>query len=356
MKILYVDYFQKDGHINFNRIHIDALRKAGHTVDLVLHKEIAEHLPYPDEDYALLLPRFLRFRPGKPLANRFVFLLALLYIRMHIRVKKYDKVFLGCIDEISYSMLPLCRTSYIYAHGNGRFLPAEDGSFTSGATKYRSMKKLAGKSTFIVFNDYMAEPFFRSGFSNVKIISHGCVPPFSPVSDKVLEGFPLHITPEKKIIFHPSGKCNDDFVRSALADTNLHTFLCRNNIYIILRNRPVWAKNVDIPQNILFVDGFLSDDFYRALFLRADAILMCYPHTFHHQVSGVSYECAANGKLILALDTPPLRYIRDWFNYDPLFTDTSSFAERLQFLCADHTECKLTVTAQALMPDYTNFF
>lgn len=356
MQILYVDYFQKDGHINFNSIHIDALRKAGHTVDLVLHREIAEHLPYPDEDYALLLPRFLRFRAGKPIVNRIVFLLALLYIRLCVGIRKYDKVFLGCIDEISYSMLPLSRSSYIFAHGNGRFLPSEDGSFASGAAKYHRMKKLAQESTFIVFNDYMAEPFRRCGFSNVKTISHGCVPPFSPAADNALEAFPIRITPEMKIIFHPSGKCNEDFVRQALADTNLHTYLKEQSIYIILRNCPAWAKATDIPANIIFVNGFLSDELYRALFLRADAILMCYPLTFHHQVSGVSYECAANGKLMLALDTPPLRYIRDWFNYDPLFGDIPAFTNCLKQVCADGSECRIIVDAESLMPDYSNFF
>lgn len=356
MRILYVDYFQKDGHVNFNRIHIDALRRAGHSVDLVLHEEIADQLPYPDEDYALLLPRCLRFRPGKPLINRIVFLIALLYIRTRVRISTYDKVFLGCIDEISYSILPLRRDSYIFAHGNGRFLPAPDGTFTAGTTKFRAMQKLAPETTFVVFNDYMAEPFRRAGFSNVKIVSHGCVPPFDPAADDAMHHFPLRITPSMKIVFHPSGKCNEDFVRQALADAALHHFLEANDVYIILRNRPAWVKAEDVPAHIVFVNGFLSNDLYRALFLRADAILMCYPASFHHQVSGVSFECAANGKLMLALDTPPLTYLRSWFNYDPLFADTTQLAERLAALTTEQSACSMIVTPEQLMPDYSSFF
>lgn len=354
MKILYVDYFQKDGHVNFNRIHIDALRRAGHSVDLVMHTEIARQLPYPDEDYALQLPRFLRFRNGKPLINRVIFLLALIYIKTRVRVSSYDKVFLGCIDEISYSMLPLSRDAYIYAHGNGRFLPKEKGGAPVSPMKFRAMQKLAPRASFIVFNEYMAEPFRAAGFPNVKVISHGCVPPFDPAADNTLAEFPLKFTPDMKVIFHSSGKCNDDFMRLALTDAKLHAFLAEHNIHIILRNQPAWAT--DVPENIHFINGFISNELYRALFLRADAILMCYPPSFHHQVSGVSFECAANGKLMLALDTPPLRYIRQYFNYDPLFNDMSSFVERLHQLCAEGSDCAYTVTPDSLAPDYNSFF
>lgn len=358
MRILYVDYFQKDGHVNFNRIHIDALRRAGHDVKLVLHREIAQQLPYPAADYALQLPRLLRFRAGHPLINRITFILTLALIKMCVRVNRYDKIVLGCIDEISYSILPLRRDAYIHAHGNGRFLPDPDGTLAAGATKFRAMQRLAPQATFIVYNDYMAEPFIRAHFPNVRVVSHGCVPPFQPTDAdaKILSQLPLRITPDQKIIFHPSGKCNEDFVRQALTDARLHRTLADHNAYIILRNRPKWIGSEQIPQRIVFVDGFLSNELYRALFLRADAILMCYPPSFHHQVSGVSFECAANGKRILALATPPLTYMRNWFNYDPLFADTHALAERIAQLFAESSSADFIITPDQLAPDYNDVF
>lgn len=358
MRILYVDYFQKDGHVNFNRIHIDALRRAGHDVKLVFHSEIAQQLPYPASDYALRLPRILRFREGRPLLNRLVFLITLLYIRAFVRVGRYDKVVLGCIDEISYSLLPLCRDAYIHAHGNGRFLPAADGSLAAGTTKYHAMKRLAPRATFIVYNDYMAEPFIRAHFPNVRVVSHGCVPPFQATNAdaNILTQLPVRITPEQKIIFHPSGKCNEDFVRHSLTDARLHRALADHNAYIILRNRPKWINIEQVPGRIIFIDGFLSNDLYRALFLRADAILMCYPPTFHHQVSGVSFECVANAKPILALSTPPLTYLRNWCNYDPLFTSPPELAERILLLFDDSSAASLIITPDQLIPDYKDVF
>lgn len=363
MKILYVDYFQKDGHVNFNRIHIDALRRAGHQVDLVLHHEIAQQLPYPDADYALQLPRLLRFREGKPLVNRVVFFAALLLIMLRVRVKSYDKVFLGCIDEISYGILPLRRDAYIYAHGNGRFLPAPG---QKGSLKFRMMQRLAPRATFVVFNDYMAAPFRAAGFPNVKVVSHGCVPAFGAAPDGALASLPFRITPDMHIVFHPSGKCNEDFVRKALADTALQAFLAETNTHLVLRNRPKWADEGSIPANIHFVNGFLSTELYQALFLRADAILMCYPASFHHQVSGVSFECVANQKLVLALAAEPLTYLRDYYNYDPLFADIPEFTDRLRKLFApsptspdqssNSTDCRIVATPDSLMPRYADFF
>jgi len=58
-KLLYIDYMFMRGHVNFNRVHIDALLKEGYNVKLVLHKEIASLLPYAYQQYALVIPRIL---------------------------------------------------------------------------------------------------------------------------------------------------------------------------------------------------------------------------------------------------------------------------------------------------------
>lgn len=354
MKILYVDYFQKDGHVNFNRIHIDALRRAGHDVKLVMHREIAQQLPYEDSDYALQLPRLLRFRQGRPLVNRIVFLVTLLYIKLRVRVKKYDKVILGCIDEISYNILPLRRDVYIHAHGNGRFLPLADGTPAASPTKFNAMKRLAPHAHFIVYNDYMARPFRDAGFTHVDIVSHGCVPPFEPAPDGVLAQLPFALKPEMKVVFHPSGKCNEDFIRRAVSDEALHEYLASNDVHIILRNRPSWLAEENVPAGIHFINGFLSTELYQALFFRADLILMCYPPSFHHQVSGVSFECVANAKLTIALYTPALEYIRSYYNYEPLFADVPALVDTLSRIFDPATDARIIVTPESLQPDYSS--
>ena len=46
-KVLFIDYVYQKGHVNFNRIHIDAIRSAGYDVKIVLHSDIASQLDYP---------------------------------------------------------------------------------------------------------------------------------------------------------------------------------------------------------------------------------------------------------------------------------------------------------------------
>ena len=59
MKVLYINYIFQKGHINFDHIHIDALIRQATEVKLVLHKDIAMQLPYPPQQYALIIPSFL---------------------------------------------------------------------------------------------------------------------------------------------------------------------------------------------------------------------------------------------------------------------------------------------------------
>lgn len=72
-KVLFIDYVYQKGHVNFNRIHIDAIRSAGYDVKIVLHSDIASQLDYPDSDYVAKLPRFLNMRGKRAVLNRIIF-------------------------------------------------------------------------------------------------------------------------------------------------------------------------------------------------------------------------------------------------------------------------------------------
>ena len=75
-KVLFIDYILEKGHVNFNHIHIDALKRNGFDVYLILHQDIADLLPYDTNQYVAIIPPFLRKREGHPLLNRIIFLLS----------------------------------------------------------------------------------------------------------------------------------------------------------------------------------------------------------------------------------------------------------------------------------------
>jgi hypothetical protein len=341
MKILYVDYIFQKGHVNFNRIHIDALKSEGNDVKIVTHRQIASLLPYATSEYALLLPPFFRYREGHPFKNRMIYLLALLWIRLHVPIGRFDQVIVSFCDEITLSLLPLCRHMYIICHGNAGAL--------SNPLKRFCLYRLSRHHSFIVFNDYMAGPFFEAGIRSVFVVSHGCVPPFPrqlPVD------LPLDVSSFSRIVFHPSSKHDARFVDDLISHPRLQQILKENDVLLVIHDK---IGNESETSHIRFINGFLPQRQYQDLFLQSDIILLAYPEEFRFQVSGVSFECVANGKRMLVKEHPSLTYCRQFYNYDPIFSSMDEMCDKLEYLVS-HTEASCIVSSESLKPDYTHIF
>lgn len=338
---LFVDYAYQKGHVNFNKIHIDALRADGYDVKIVLHRDIMKRLPYGKDDYALILPNLLKLRDGHAVINRISFILSLLLIRIIIRVRKFDKVVVSYCDEVTLGLLPLCRGMYIICHNNA-------ASFDNKVKRY-FMHRLSKHNHFIVFNDEMTKPFKRQGINNVLVVSHGCVPPFTMKPDIQL---PLNISSYDKVVFHPSPKPDVDFVTELMQNARLADFLRENNVLLILRNSPCCVCETS---NIKFINEYLSQDQYQKLFLSSDVILLAYPPTFEYRVSGVSFECVANGKKMLIKANHAFDYCRDFLNYDPMFNDVGELCIKLDYLF-HHPNAMCKAIKDRLTPDYKSIF
>jgi hypothetical protein len=338
MKILYVDYIFQKGHVNFNRIHIDALKSEGNEVKIVTHSQIAALLPYASAEYALLLSPFFRYREGHPFKNRMIFLLALLWIRFRVHIGGFDKVIVSYCDEITLLLLPLCRHMYIICHGNAGAL--------SNHLKRFCLFRLSRHHSFIVFNDYMAGPFLQAGIRNVFVVSHGCVPPFP---HQLTPDLPLDVSSFSRIVFHPSSKHDARFVDDLISHPRLQQILKENDVLLVIHDK---IGNESEISHIRFVNGFLPQRQYQDLFLQSDIILLAYPEEFNFQVSGVSFECVANGKRMLVKEHPSLSYCREFYNYDPMFSSMEEMCDKMEYLIS-HTEAGCTVSAEGLTPDYT---
>ena len=337
-KILFVEYDYQKGHVNFNRIHIDALKTNGYDVKLIVFDKTADVLPYPKEDYRLILPAWMRKREHHPIFNRLLFLIALSYIKIRIGMKQYDATIISSLDEISLSILPLTKGMFIICHRNA-------ADFENKIKKY-AMKRLAKYNSFIVFNEYMAAPFLKEGIKNIFIVSHGCVQPFTQNKE---ENIPSYIYDYKKIIFHPSPKPDIQFVKALLEDKDINKYLQDQHILILLREKP---NCIQATNNIRFIDRYLSIQQYQTLFMIADIILLAYPPSFKYQVSGVSYECVSNQKLMLCLKQPSLLYTKDFYNYNPIFDNIEDFHNKLKSILS-HPEIQCTTSISSLTPNYS---
>lgn len=338
-KILFIEYTLEVGHTNYNRIHIDALMSQGNDVHLILHQYTKERLPYPDSQYALVLPHFLRRRNGwlEPLKNRIIYFLALLYIRLKVNLNDYEQIILSSYDEVSLSIMPLCRNMRLTSHGNG--LGFEN------PIKRKLLKHLARHNTFIVFNEEMRRPFLDNGIEQVDIVSHGCIPPYQFHPNVTI---PVDVSGYETVIFHPSSSPDSDFIAQLAGNSELLSLLEKENMLLILRNchKKGWDS-----RHVKIINHYLSTDEYQQMFLHSDIILIAYPDDFRFRVSGVSYECVANGKRLLAKRLPTLNYCREFYNYNPMFDNVSQLCERIIEL-KSQPDKRCVAHVESLIPDY----
>lgn len=340
-KVLFVDYIYQKGHVNFNRIHIDALKAAGYDVRLVLHEDVARQLDYSPEEYDLTIPHVLNQRDNSPVLNRIIFVVTLFLIRLRVKLGGYSRVVVSCCDEVTLGLFPLCRNMYVMCHNTAT---------VTSRVKLFFLRRLARHNTFLVFDEYMRKPLIENGISKVKVVSHGCVPPFDAADDSqlpdVAKGF-------SHLVFHPSSKTDTAFVDSLVADNLLARFLKENGVLLLVHGDG--SKYDALPDNIRFVSGYLPMSTYRSVFMRAEIILLAYPETFQNQVSGVSFECVANRKRILVREHPALAYCRDFYNYDPIFSSVRELTEKIGELVAS-PELRCVASRETLTPDYVKIF
>ena len=339
-KVLFIEYVLETGHVNYNRIHIDALMAQGTDVHLVLHQFTKDLLPYPDNRYALVLPHCLYQRQRatiwKPIINRIVFLITLIYIRIKVSFKSYDKVILSGFDELSLGIFPLCKNMYLTCHRNAAFFNIPLKRFI--------LKRLARKNRFLVFNEDMKRPFLENGISKVDVVSHGCISPYTPHDDIA---FPVQKDGYDMMVFHPSNSCDKEFMLSIVQDARFQDFLKHENILFVLRD----IGNFQPTSNIRIIKEAIPFQVYQQQFLASDVILVAYPDDFRYRVSGVSYECAANGKRMLAKKLPALEYCESFFNYSPFFSDVDELCSQLRYL-KENPQAQCIATSESLRPDY----
>ena len=264
--------------------------------------------------------------------------MTLIYLKIKLSFADYDKVIFSSMEELSFGLVSLCQKAYIICHDNAR-------NWDKGIKGF-FLKKIAAKNTFVVFNSFMAEPFKKEGIRHY-IVSHGCIQPFTLDSEVTL---PIDILHYDTIIFHPSNRPNEQFIEELKASKSFHKFLKDSNSLLILRSL---SPQKDISDNIIYINDYLSFDQYKKLFLKSDIILMAYPDSFSHRVSGVSFEAVANKKCILIKRNQALSYCKDFYNYDPLFSNIEQLQEKIIYL-RTHSECSCIVNPTDLLPNYSH--
>lgn len=334
-KILYINYMLQRGHINFDKIHIEALEKTGGEVWLIIPSRLKKFFPSSSYKCLITIPKWLSPQNASPLLNRIAYILTLLYIKLKINKSLFDYIFISNFDEITLGLVAPGKQMYLYCHNTANNFSCKFKAFF--------IRVLAKSNHMIVFNHEMAEKFYSEGIEDVKVVSHGCIPPFPDSKTQMLK---VRVD-YRRLIFIPSERTSPFFLQTFLRNKEFTNFIERNKILVIVRN----FHDNPTSKYIHPINRYLSDSEYRTLFLKSDFILIAYPPDFGYRVSGISFECVANKKNLLYLANDSLKYCKSFYNYDPEFNNVKELIAKIEKF--DYNCYKCIVNKDNLRPDYS---
>ena len=340
-KVLFVDHVSGLGHVNFNRIYINALLAQGFDVKLALSKSLAAHMEYDESLYAVKIPDI--YTRKSPLWRRVRFFLQLLYIKMMVNVKPYDLILFSAYDELTFSLFDFSKPVYVVNHGNVKGL--------SNRLKRTCLLRISGRCTQVVFNQHMKDEFLRYGITNVRVVSHGCMPPFVLDTNVDLSLISSKLDDETcKVLFFPSDSSGDiRFLQEMLNNNALLSYLQERNMLLVVKSTKVYCQH----DNVVVIKTYLSQSVYQALFLRSNVILIAYPNSFVFRVSGVLFECLGNNKSVLIKNIPALKIYEGYFEESPFFEDLVDFMKKLNLFVEGKCSFKSAIDIQKLQPDFS---
>lgn len=322
-KVLYIDPLSSDGHLNFNSIYIDALKKQSCKVKFIFKQGYHRKLGINDDEVQVELSEKY-FRDYKcSLLNKYYSLLVMLKIKREIRCSEYD-----CVLFASYETLPMFLSRVkgdniiLVNHNNIRDLDS--------IIKAKMFKFISRKCQHIVFEKYIEEHLQTKGIRNVVTIPHGLPEPYVLEEGKDTNN-PIFdiIYSYSFVVFSPSSSSVDKgYINSLINNIEIVQFLEKNDILLIIKGG---FKGIDT-ENIKIIDYYLSDYDYKKLFLLSNLIMVTYPKNFKYRVSAVFFECIANNKTCILSDIKSLKCYKDYVTYNPYVLDGKDFISRVKYI------------------------
>jgi len=320
-RILYIDMFCPEGHINLNKNFIYDLSKKAEIIDFVFKKNYLQESLIKKNKIIWEASNWYFSDSGK-FVNRIKMILFLYIIRFkYYNKKKYDYVFFSSYDEIALYLSGFRSKLILVNHGNIACL--------SNPFKRYFLKKLSKFSVFVVFHNLIKEECFKYGITNVDVQSIGLNDKYysSEFYEKNISEFDFFKLIKYKenidyIIFIPTGsKYENNFIESILLDNNFINFITRNNMLLIIKDNTL---KIEKSKNIIIINNHISHNLYKWIFLKSDLILLSYPESFRFKISAILFECFSNSKPCILSKITFFEIFKNNFNYDPFFEDVET--------------------------------
>lgn len=316
-KILFIDPFSSDGHVNFNQIFIKELLKEEVTVDFIFKKGYNKKIKMPKLNLIDTFPDSFFNEQKNIIANKLNEIKKMNYVNKIINLSNYDLIILSSYDTVALYLSSIKKKLFLINHNNLQGL--------NNCMKFFFFKKISKTHNHIVFENYMKNYLRSIGVKNVFKISHGLPNKINPTFNiNYLEKIKRNNF--KKFIFVPSSSSSDtDFIQQTILDADFNNFLKSNHTLLIIKGSYVLNSSA----NVLVLNNHLPESEYNFYFIKSDIILIPYKRTFTKRVSAVMYECISNNKPFICSDIEAFRVYEDLIKYKPYFNSIDDLKTRI---------------------------
>jgi hypothetical protein len=320
-KILYIDSPSYKGHINFNRIQLNALASLSQNVDCVFKKGYYDELAVRNVRKWLEIPAFLYLNRNSKVAHRLLAVFHLLLIFIKMRFSKFDIIIFSMYDPVVLFFFRFKGKVFLFNHNNIVYL--------NNPVKLWFTKHLPFSYTHLVFNEHMKEGLLKYGITNIQMLQqHGPVEPF--IFDMPEIGKIFDVKDDMRILFCPSDTSTDkDFIHNLLSSSSFVDFLTENKITVILKGNYQFDS---FHSNVLLINRYLTEREYQNLFLLADIIFLPYIKNFKYRVSGILFSVFVNNKAVVVSNVEGIRAYSNSFKYDLFFDNLQQCQEKILML------------------------
>ncbi len=287
MRLLLIDYLSPVGHRKFDAIHISALGNPNHELQLIGRSGQFDGISNKENIHIRTLPDWMfKSMPVKPLTERLMGIIRLIWLLMHIRTTGYDAVIFLSYDVLSLFVYRISGRVYLINHNNV-------SEINESKIKFLLTRSLPSNYVHVALNRQMEQRFKELlPFKDVVYVPHG----FQIVCGNPMR--PSYLQENEKFVFCPVNRNYDKgFVNRLFSSETLLDFLSDNCIKIIAKDKLFG----DIQNNqIISIKGRIPEEEYHYLMRNAIGVILPYSKAFKYRCSGILYECIALDKPVIA--------------------------------------------------------
>lgn len=323
MRLLYIDAGSFQSHYNYNygilRNFPDYVKIDICAAKNYIQKDAVRFFRYYEipEKY---IYKFDENRKYNQVYMRRIFAKAYIWVRHHVPLKKYDVIFFGYTECISFWFIfNRCRQKVL-------FVDHEIGNTKINCVKNWFFTHINKRYNFIAFEDYIKEYAFRQLHIKNKIwVVRHPLPEIDVEKADVLEN--------KKLLFDSKGK----FVIFAPALSNSEEFIdllirsCEkipDSVNITIRSK----RRTFLSEKLHVYSEYIPQDIYVSSLAVCSAVLIHYGDEYNYRTSGVLYEAVRSRKPILMYSNNTLDYYAKTYSdiIFPFYEDREFFKMLMQ--------------------------